>query len=493
MKKLLSLTLVLFTVLSLFSCTGKEITPMPIATTKAESTTAPTDQLGSEPIQPEPDVPFYAGYAKINISPDRFPILMFGGTPAKRINDDLFLTVVAVSDGENKALFISLDLQSASGTILTRALNTAEKYGVPRENVLVNATHNHSGVHSDALSTYAGQRWCFKTYKAIEEGIKTALEDLSATTAEIAKIETPPLNHVRRYYMKDGTTSGIQMPDSQVGYDRHESEADRELQAIRFCREDKKDIVMVNWQAHAAHAVGFLNDAITADFVHYFREGVEEKYDVLFAYYQGACGNINFDSYVHGGKSSIIAGMTLVDVLGEALENAEPAKLGKINTEMFEYTATVDHSTDKYYDRAIEARTVFNDYKALYGKEMTNNELYKQFKFYSKYHIYSIINRYNSEKTIDIPISAISFGDISFASTPYEMFDTNGMQVKDGSPFKMTFMCAYTNGHYGYVPSTNVYNNGGYEVYTTRFIKGTGDDVAAKLIEMLKAQYTQNN
>jgi hypothetical protein len=250
---------------------------------------------------------------------------------------------------------------------------------------------------------------------------------------------------------------------------------------------------MVNWQVHAAHAVGFLNDAITADFVHYFREGVEEKYDVLFAYYQGACGNINFDSYVHGGKSYIIAGMTLVDVLGEALENAEPAKLGKINTEMFEYTATVDHSTDKYYDRAIEARTVFNDYKALYGKEMTNNELYKQFKFYSKYHIYSIINRYNSEKTIDIPISAISFGDISFASTPYEMFDTNGMQVKDGSPFKMTFMCAYTNGHYGYVPSTNVYNNGGYEVYTTRFIKGTGDDVAAKLIEMLKAQYTKNN
>ena len=72
------------------------------------------------------------------------------------------------------------------------------------------------------------------------------------------------------------------------------------------------------------------------------------------------------------------------------------------------------------------------------------------------------------------------------------MFDTNGMQVKDGSPFKMTFMCAYTNGQYGYVPSKDVYKNGGYEVYTTRFINGTGDDVAAKLVEMLNKQYIAN-
>jgi hypothetical protein len=249
---------------------------------------------------------------------------------------------------------------------------------------------------------------------------------------------------------------------------------------------------MVNWQAHAAHAVGFLTDAITADFIYTFRKGVEENYDVLFAYYQGACGNINFTSNIHGSVNYLNVGRRLVDELGEALESTTPAKLGKINVEQLKYTATVDHTTDKYYDQAIEARTAFNDYKSKNGSEMSNDMLYKNYGFYSKYHIYAIINRYTSGKTLDIPISAISFGDIAFASTPYEMFDTNGMQVKDGSPFKMTFMCAYTNGQYGYVPSKDVYKNGGYEVYTTRFINGTGDDVAAKLVEMLNKQYIAN-
>jgi len=185
-------------------------------------------------------------------------------------------------------------------------------------------------------------------------------------------------------------------------------------------------------------------------------------------------------------------GIKLVDSLGEALESATPAKLGKISCEMLQYTTTVDHSTDKYYDKAIEARTALNTYKSEHNKaEMSNDQLYKEYGFYSKYHVSSIITRYNSDATLDIPISAISFGDIAFASTPYEMFDTNGVQVKEGSPFKMTFMCAYTNGSYGYVPSADVYKNGGYEVYTTRFVKGTGDDIAAKLVEMLKSQYSE--
>ncbi len=494
MKKILTILLSISMLFCAVSCADGNVDnpPTTTATQDTEATTAA--QTTSSPIElppdVEPEVPFYAGYAKVDITPDRFPVDMFGSNPAVKAMDNIYATVVAVSDGETKALFITLDLQNSSGIVLTRALSTAERYGVSKENVLVNVTHNHSGVHNSSFTTYEGRRWIHKYCDAIEEGIETALNDLSPATAEIGSTETPALNHVRRYYMKDGTTHGICMPSNKAEYDRHESEADRELLAIRFNREDKKDIVMVNWQAHAAHAVGFITDAITADFIYTFRNGVEEKYDLLFAYYQGACGNINFTSNIHGSVNYLNVGIRLVDSLGEALESAEPSKLGKITAKRLEYTATVDHSTDKYYDKAIEARNALNAYKAENNNnEMSNDQLYKLFGFYSKYHVSSIITRYTSDKTIDIPISAISFGDISFASTPYEMFDTNGMQVKDGSPFKMTFMCAYTNGSYGYVPSANVYGNGGYEVYTTRFIKGTGDNVATKLVEMLNEQY----
>jgi hypothetical protein len=496
MKKALVIILSAILLLSVISCSNTNVKNTPEASTTAasttkgeapQSTTAPKEP-SSTTDTPEEDT-FYAGYARVNISPDLFPISMYGGNMATMIVDDLYATVIAVSDGETTALFITLDLQNAVDLIVNRALLSAQRNGVPRENVLVNVTHNHSGVHYTSINTYEGRRWLFKYCDAIEEGIETAINDLAPARAYINSVETPPLNHVRRYYMEDGSPYSICMPSTTLKYAKHESVADREMQVIKFTREGGKDIVMVNWQAHAAHAIGSFENGITADFIHNFRKGAETKYDVNFAYYQGACGNINFYSFVHGSKGYLSIGNTLADVLGDALTDMTEAKLGKISVQKLSYTATIEHSTDAVYDDAVAAYALLNEYKEKNGKEMSNNDLYDNYGFYSKQHISAILTRHNYGETFDIPISAISFGDIAFASTPYEMFDTNGMQVKNGSPFKMTFMCAYTNGNFGYVPSTDVHQNGGYEVYATLFVKGTGDDVAARLIEMLKEQY----
>ena len=83
----------------------------------------------------------------------------------------------------------------------------------------------------------------------------------------------------------------------------------------------------------------------------------------------------------------------------------------------------------------------------------------------------------------------MSIGEIAFATTPYEMHDTNGMQVKEGSPFQMTFMCAYTNGQYNYVAADHAYILGGYEVNGGRFVRGTGEAVVARLDAMLDELY----
>ena len=87
---------------------------------------------------------------------------------------------------------------------------------------------------------------------------------------------------------------------------------------------------------------------------------------------------------------------------------------------------------------------------------------------------------------------AIAIGDsVAFAGAPYEMFDTNGMQVKAASPFPMTFMCAYTNGAFGYIPSIDAFPNRGYEVDTTRYVAGTGEQgvrVLTGLLNQLKGE-----
>jgi hypothetical protein len=241
---------------------------------------------------------------------------------------------------------------------------------------------------------------------------------------------------------------------------------------------------MVNWQAHPAHAIDMFPKMITSDFIHYFRKGAEEKFDVHFAYYQGACGNINLNSYVKGNqiyKNYMQMGAALPDVLGGALDNMSPISLGAIQAERIDYDATVNHSEDHLYDIALEVNREKDVAK--------QKELIKKYGFQSKYEASSIVTRHNYGKTETFSLSAISFGDLAFATTPYEMFDTNGMEVKDGSPFKMTFMVSCTNGSWSYIAADHAYENGGYEVYNCKFVRGTAEEVVAELLKLLNKQY----
>ena len=59
------------------------------------------------------------------------------------------------------------------------------------------------------------------------------------------------------------------------------------------------------------------------------------------------------------------------------------------------------------------------------------------------------------------------------------------MEVKNASPYKTTFVCAYTNGHNGYIPSALAYSHGEYEVYCSMYEAGTGELFSNEMIKIL--------
>ena len=65
------------------------------------------------------------------------------------------------------------------------------------------------------------------------------------------------------------------------------------------------------------------------------------------------------------------------------------------------------------------------------------------------------------------------------------MFDTNGKEVRDGSPFKATYICSLANGSYGYVPSILAFPHGSYEVLACQYVPGTGEQISGELVKML--------
>ena len=84
-----------------------------------------------------------------------------------------------------------------------------------------------------------------------------------------------------------------------------------------------------------------------------------------------------------------------------------------------------------------------------------------------------------------IPFTAIACGDLAFVGAPYEMFDTNGQEVRAASPFKTTFVCSLTNGSFGYVPSALAVPHGSYEVVITYFEYGSAEEFVTEMVRLL--------
>ena len=85
-----------------------------------------------------------------------------------------------------------------------------------------------------------------------------------------------------------------------------------------------------------------------------------------------------------------------------------------------------------------------------------------------------------------VPVSVLGLGDVAFVMAPYEMFDDSGVAIREGSPYEMTFVLAYTNGRAGYIPSAPCIEHGCYGWECGLYEAGTAEDLVSHFITMLE-------
>jgi neutral ceramidase len=88
--------------------------------------------------------------------------------------------------------------------------------------------------------------------------------------------------------------------------------------------------------------------------------------------------------------------------------------------------------------------------------------------------------------TVPFSISVGQVGDIAFVGLGGEVFNELGRAVKSGSPFVHTFIFTHCNGAAGYVPTRASYPEGGYEVQSSPFSPGAGEELAEAAVRMLR-------
>jgi hypothetical protein len=69
---------------------------------------------------------------------------------------------------------------------------------------------------------------------------------------------------------------------------------------------------------------------------------------------------------------------------------------------------------------------------------------------------------------------------------PTEPFSSIGARIRVLSPFRYTLFSGYSNGFNGYLPSTEEYARGGYEVEFSAFAREAGDRLVEQVVALLK-------
>jgi len=401
---------------------------------------------------------FSVGYGREVVNPVMGTGLSGWGNESVRvcdqIQDDIMLTCTAVSDSQTALLLFTFDLIGISQEVLKLVAQRLEaSLGIPLENLVLNGTHTHTGPCINSPKGPGMDDYRPRFLDAVERIATAALRDLTPATARIGRTDTENMNYVRRYLSKaDGSFLGNwpRHVEPDTGY--HETLPDTKLQALRFVREGKKDVLLVNWQCHpcSSHLAAEKGSKVSPDWISPMRSEIEERLDVLFAYHQGACGNLVSTSSLITEKSNTEyrrKGKEMYYFTKKALEASFEVQTGPIHIRRHEVTAM--RSPD--WMARMEAKA---DREVLY-------------------------------------LTTLSFGDIALATAPCEWHDTCGRSVREGSPFKMTFICGYTNGYQSYIPARFCWENGGYEVKKCHFIPGTGEMIARHHMLQLEELYAE--
>ena len=428
----------------------------------------------------------YAGYGKENITPD-FPVCLAGYgndsiRPAMGVEQQIYVTCVAVKNEEKTFLIYTMDGLSAHESIAAILRERLAEAGcdVPAENIFLSATHCHSCPRIYLGTPGAAQYRGLFFKQAVKAGL-SAIADLSAAKMELVKDNSKELAFVRHYRMKDGSWAGInfgKLVRSEIA--DYATPADNTMILLKFAREGKQDILMMNFQAHPALSYQIGRYIISADWVGRMRDKVAKETGMLVAYYNGASGNQITRSFLIPGAEPFwfqYAEMVAEQALS-LVPKLQPIEGTQMETTRLMYETEIDHTLDHLVPQCQEIADMYQKQ----GRKDEADQKAWALGLGSCYVAGMIVMRAGKPKTAVREMNAFRIGPIGFTTGTYEMSSDAGIYVRAHSPYDTTFvLCANS----GYIPTANAIDNHTYEGDTTMEIRGTAEAMAEKYVEML--------
>ena len=492
MKKILSVLLCVCMIVLLAACGTADAAPSTAGSAGGETTAAKTA-----------DNVFMAGFGMVDITPKESVPMASYGDDRDRWSEGfisyLEARAVVLKDTEgNLLVFVIGDITWATKALADNIRkDMAYELKIPENNIIVSGTHTHNSVSTSLVEFPSVVNFNKQYVKGMEDAIRMAVEDLKPAEVYVGSVMTENMNFVRRYFMDDGSLDGDNAYGTGTKRVEHETEADPEMQIMKFVREGGKDIVMTQFQAHP-HLEG-KQKTLSAQTVGAIRDALEKELDVHAFHWQGAAGNLNSKGSLEGeqpfessNKGRIAYGEKMCEYVKSVYDDLTKVKTGTVKVEEITITAEVNHMYDHMLNEAKKVQDYFKSghtaaETATYAHQFTDGN---GLRINSYYHANRIVSNASQGATKDMTLYSWSFGDVAGVVIPYELFDTSAMQIKEQSPFVRTFIVGYSYPSYGgYIPTKEGYANGGYEADNSNFAPGTAEAMVDAYLQMLNKMY----
>ena len=450
---------------------------------------------------------FRAGASTSNITPPLGLGIVgnFGNPPpAKHIHDELHARSLVLDDGTTQLLFVVVDNLQVSREVLDEAKQRIhEATGLPTSHMLISAIHTHSATSAQGNSKEARRGWNvgkpFDDYQRfligrIADGAQRAFNNLEPAYIGWGVGSVPQHVFNRRWFMKHPAANPFGGKDKVrmnpgVGNPDLLKPAGPTDPAVSFVAvksaEDKPIALLANYSLH--YVGGVPKNDISADYFAIFADRIQEllgadRQDPPFVGMMsngtsGDINNINFrgpaEKRAPYEKMRIVAEDVAQEVfhVSQTLEYHAWVPLQAAQTELTLNT------------RKVSPELLANSRKIV-ARPDTAKPLHHSLERTYAEHVLLFDREWPDQ--IDVILQAFRIGDLSIAAIPFEVFAETGLEIKAKSPFKSTFTMELANGSYGYLPTPEQHEVGGYETWlgTNKVEKNASRKIVAEIMKL---------
>jgi hypothetical protein len=434
---------------------------------------------------------FRAGAAQVDITP---PI----GTPmagfyslrrSVGVMDPLYAKAIVVEQDGGKAAFVVLDVSYTPRSLVVAARKLiAQQTGIAGERVMISATHTHSGptlTRDSLMDDITGGRtpmvedYMGRLPALIARAVAGADAKLAPANASAAMGREENLSFNRRFVMKNGTFSW-QGPKMSPDILRPAGPIDPDVGVWHLASATGKPVPLATYVNFAMHPTVIGGLKFSPDYPGYLARRLADYFgpDMLTVFANGCCGNINqvnvkWPPRESGPSHAERIGTILAAAVFRALPELQPMKT---------FAPRVRSKIVTLQRRA------FSDEEIAQARATAPRLSEPKVSTPAKAMAVCILDTLaQKDVPLEVEVQVIAFSDsLAIVSLPGEIFVELGLALKQGSPFKHTFIAELANGSIGYIPNRGAYPQGLYEVFSARCAEGSGELLVEEALKLLR-------